>query len=199
MRAPFVPYYIKIPLIVTVKKQKNPIPHDYLDIRTILLTNMHICAILLITIINKIAERVKPLIDSPKQIRNTKQRRHMHELMQSTDAHPNALWLYEQMKPHFPNLSLSTVYRNLGILEQQGLIQRLTCCPSFDRYDADITDHSHFHCRECNGVIDIDAEDIEKYALARVDRGGHTFERCSVTFSGVCNLCAKSTNELKTN
>lgn len=124
-----------------------------------------------------------------KQIRNTKQRKYMLKLLQTTNRHPNALWLFERMQPKFPNLSLSTVYRNLGILEQQGSIQRITCCSSFDRYDADTREHSHFHCRVCNNVYDVDAMDIEKYALAQAKCSGHCFEKCTVTFTGVCEHC----------
>lgn len=131
------------------------------------------------------------MTEKAKQIRNTKQRMHMLELLQSTDSHPNALWLYERMQPKFPNLSLSTVYRNLGILEDQGLLQRITCCSEFDRYDAETRDHSHFHCRVCNNVFDVNADDIEKYALTRAKCDGHCFEQCSVTFTGVCKHCRK--------
>ena len=125
-----------------------------------------------------------------KQIRNTKQRTHMFELLKSTKSHPNAFWLFERMKPRFPSLSLSTVYRNLGILEEQGMIQRLTCCSAFDRYDANVSDHSHFYCRNCNNVYDVDAEDIEAYAMQNAARSGHRIERCRVTFCGVCSACS---------
>ena len=73
------------------------------------------------------------MIQDGVSIRNTKQRKHLLELLQSTKSHPNAFWLYEKMRPAFPHLSLSTVYRNLGILEDQGLIQRLSCGAAFDR------------------------------------------------------------------
>lgn len=125
------------------------------------------------------------------QKRNTKQRKCMLKLLQSTKSHPNAFWLYDRMKPEFPNLSLSTVYRNLGILEEEGLIQKLTCCSSFDRYDADISMHSHFYCRECNRLYDIDTNDIEKYALDNTVDSDHHVEGCNVTLYGVCKECCE--------
>ena len=33
--------------------------------------------------------------------------------LQETDVHPTADWVYAQLKPRYPNLSLGTVYRNL--------------------------------------------------------------------------------------
>ena len=62
-----------------------------------------------------------------KAIRNTEQRKKLLELLSSAKSHPNALWLYEMLTPEFPKLSLSTIYRNLGILEKQGLLLRIPC------------------------------------------------------------------------
>lgn len=124
-----------------------------------------------------------------KPLRNTKQRKYMLDLLRSTDTHPNAFWLFEKMKPGFPNLSLSTVYRNLSILESQGLLQRLSCGDTFDRYDGNIAMHSHFYCRECNSVYDLNAKALEDSALSSADAGGHKLEGCHITFYGVCKQC----------
>lgn len=128
------------------------------------------------------------LLDN-KPVRNTKQRKYMLEILRGTDSHPNAFWLYEEMKPTFPNLSLSTVYRNLSILENQGLIQRLSCGGTFDRYDGNVALHSHFYCRKCGKVYDLNAKTLEDNALGAVDACGHKLEGCHITFYGVCDQC----------
>jgi len=112
----------------------------------------------------------------------------MLELLRSTDSHPNAFWLFEKMKPAFPNLSLSTVYRNLGILENQGLVQRLSC-GDCDRYDGNVALHSHFYCRQCGKVFDLNAKALEDNALNAADACGHRLEGCHITFYGVCEHC----------
>ena len=38
----------------------------------------------------------------------------------STDTHPTAEWVYTQLKPDIPDLSLGTVYRNLGDVPARG-------------------------------------------------------------------------------
>ena len=63
----------------------------------------------------------------------------------STDTHPTAEWVYTQLKPDIPDLSLGTVYRNLAMFRREGIIgsagvvngppvelmRRVTCgCPS---------------------------------------------------------------------
>jgi len=126
---------------------------------------------------------------SKKPVRNTKQRKYMLELLHSTDTHPNAFWLFEKMKLVFQNLSLSTVYRNLGILESQGLLQRLSCGASFDRYDANVSLHSHFYCRHCHQVYDLNAKALEDNALDSANAGSHQLEGCQITFYGICDQC----------
>jgi Fe2+/Zn2+ uptake regulation proteins len=118
----------------------------------------------------------------------------MLELLQSTDAHPNAQWLYEKMKPEFPHLSFSTVYRNLGILEKERRLQRLTCGNTFDRYDGNAAPHSHFFCRRCGAVYDMDSGPVGQSALTGANRRPHKIEGCSVTFHGICENCLKANN-----
>ena len=115
----------------------------------------------------------------------------MLRLLKSTDAHPNAQWLYERMKPEFPRLSFSTVYRNLDILEKEGELQRLTCGNAFDRYDGNTAPHSHFFCRLCGEVYDVDFGSVEQSALEHAQRCAHKVEGCGVTYYGVCENCQK--------
>jgi Fur family peroxide stress response transcriptional regulator len=126
-----------------------------------------------------------------KTLRNTKQRQYLLDLLQSTQSHPNAFWLFDRMKPVFPHLSLSTVYRNLGVLEQQGQIQRITCSNDYDRYDANTNMHAHFYCRKCSRVYDIDTDRIEKKVLESVENCAHSLEGCHVTFYGICDKCTE--------
>jgi Fur family peroxide stress response transcriptional regulator len=129
------------------------------------------------------------VINTEKSVRNTKQRKHMLELLQSTKSHPNAFWLYEKMRPAFPNLSLSTVYRNLSILETQGMVQRVACGGTFERYDADVSMHSHFYCKKCGCVYDICTNEAEKKALESLHDNSHQLEGCHITYYGVCQSC----------
>lgn len=133
--------------------------------------------------------------DAP--VRNTRQRKYMLELLKSTDAHPSAQWLLKKMKPDFPHLSFSTVYRNLGVLEKEGALQRLTCGNTFDRYDGNTAPHSHFFCRKCGSVYDVDMGPVEKNALLGANRSPHNIEGCSVTFYGICENCRKANNILR--
>ncbi len=66
--------------------------------------------------------------------RQSKQRNRILELLRSTEIHPTADWLYNQLKSEFPKLSLGTVYRNLSILEGQSLVKKIHFGSTFDRF-----------------------------------------------------------------
>jgi len=41
-------------------------------------------------------------------------------VLRETKSHPSAEWIYAQLKPRHPDLSLGTVYRNLNLLADEG-------------------------------------------------------------------------------
>ena len=47
------------------------------------------------------------------------------DCMRHTTCHPTAEWVYQQLKPVFPDLSLGTVYRNLSVFKASGMIQSI--------------------------------------------------------------------------
>ena len=42
--------------------------------------------------------------------------------LKETTVHPSAEWIYAQLKPSIPDLSLGTVYRNLAAFKTEGVI-----------------------------------------------------------------------------
>ena len=110
------------------------------------------------------------------------------QCLRSTTCHPSAEWVYAQLKPHIPDLSLATVYRNLARFRSEGAVQVIGCVDGEDRYDGNTAPHGHFICRTCGAVIDlppipVDTPDLRPIGLA----AGY-----SVTFYGCCNECCRS-------
>ena len=60
-----------------------------------------------------------------KTIRHSKKRAVILTLLQSTDIHPSAEWIYQSLKSTQPNLSLGTVYRNLSFFQNQGMVKSI--------------------------------------------------------------------------
>lgn len=91
-----------------------------------------------------------------KQYRSSRQRERLLALLRSTDVHPTASWLYDRLKAEFPSLSLGTVYRNLAILIEQGLVRKIDAGSTFDRFEAKTTPHYHLICNKCGKIIDFE-------------------------------------------
>ncbi len=104
--------------------------------------------------------------------RRSRQRERILELLQATGAHPTADWLYGRLRREFPRLSMGTVYRNIGILIEQGRLSRIAFGSTFDRLDANLQPHYHFLCERCDAIIDLDLPvEAEHRRLARQGRG----------------------------
>lgn len=102
---------------------------------------------------------------SNTKTRMTKQRKAILEILKSTDVHPTADWIYEQVKKEIPNISLGTVYRNLNVLAENNEISILDYGSTYSRYDGNPQNHYHFKCLECEKIFDLEQPiftDIDK-------------------------------------
>ena len=125
--------------------------------------------------------------------RYSKKREAILTALRATESHPTAEWLYQQLKPEHPDLSLGTVYRNLTLFREQGLIRSVGVVDGHERFDANTHTHSHFVCDCCHAVIDIPAVS----AGAEIDRSvseayGVAVEHHDLTFFGTCADCMQN-------
>lgn len=123
--------------------------------------------------------------------RNTKQRQRIQELLQKTNTHPTADWIYNQIRKDFPRLSLGTVYRNLRILKQLGKVNELVYGSTYSRFDGKTEDHCHFICEECEWIEDIDLPDKDKLIGFAKKQTGFKIKRHRLEFFGLCERCRK--------
>ena len=79
--------------------------------------------------------------------------------LHGTTCHPTAEWVYQQLKPQFPDLSLGTVYRNLAAFKAEGVIDSVGVVNGLERYDGNTIPHAHIVCESCGALLD--AETIE--------------------------------------
>ena len=130
------------------------------------------------------------ITNKEQKYRKSHQRERILAVLCSTTSHPTADWIYDKLKDDLPRLSLGTVYRNLRILEEQGLLIKLPLGSSFDRYDGNIEQHYHIRCDKCGRVDDIDLPVREAIDEQAEKKSGY----CSVThridFTGICGDCS---------
>ncbi len=127
----------------------------------------------------------------PAKYKRSRQRERILEVLKETDSHPTANWIYDRLKPEFPDLSLGTVYRNLRILEQQGEIVHLDSGSTFDRFDARKGQHYHFICESCGKVTDLDMPQASNLDRIAEKTAGIKVKRHRIDFFGLCPDCAR--------
>jgi len=128
-------------------------------------------------------------LSSQPGLRMTQQHRVILEEVRTADSHPAADELYERVRSRLPRLSLGTVYRNLELLCQQGLVQKIELAGSQRRFDGNVQAHYHIRCVRCGLVEDLPIQPpdgLEDAARAATDYEvtGHRLK-----FFGICPEC----------
>ena len=114
------------------------------------------------------------------------------ECLRSTDTHPSADMVFSHLKQDYPDLSLGTVYRNLSMFKNQGVIASLGTVNGIERFDGNTEPHVHFICTCCSAVIDLPELQVPEDLYASVnDQTGGEVDACQLTFTGVCRECLK--------
>lgn len=115
--------------------------------------------------------------------RLTKQKSAILNYLRSTKTHPDAEAVYEALRTENPNISLSTVYRNLSLMSEEGTILKLATGGKSDHFDGDTSPHQHFICNCCGKIIDV---------MCEIDLKDKNFGEISsycVYFYGLCKEC----------
>ena len=111
--------------------------------------------------------------------------------LKETKEHPSAEMVYARLKPDFPDLSLGTVYRNLSMFKQQGVIASLGTVSGVERFDGNVKPHVHFVCTGCGTVTDLHGMQIpEELNAAAAREADAAVDQCHLTFHGRCRTCA---------
>ena len=110
--------------------------------------------------------------------------------LRQTTEHTSADWVYAKLKPEIPDLALGTVYRNLTLFKDQGLIASLGTVGGVERFDGNVTPHVHFICTACHRVTDLSQIQVPEELNASASRAsGGQVESCQLTFRGRCAGC----------
>lgn len=145
-----------------------------------------VTAMLMIIIIVIKLERLVAMAGIKKYSRK---REAVLDVLRGTTSHPTADWIYEKVKKEIPEISLGTVYRNLAVFKEEGLIISVGVVDGQERFDADISEHTHFVCTSCGDVIDISSvlDPTLNETIARDNDVDIDFRQ--LNFYGKCGNC----------
>ena len=123
--------------------------------------------------------------------RMTRQRKMILAAVNALGCHPTADQVYDVVRRDLPRISLSTVYRNLGILADEGCIGSVGGRSGETHYDHNTHRHFHAQCTACGKVVDIPMRSVSQAELNVGAIEGFTIEDIIVTATGVCSRCAQ--------
>ncbi|MDD5038201.1 MAG: transcriptional repressor [Dehalococcoidales bacterium] len=120
----------------------------------------------------------------------TSQRSLLLELIRQAEGHLDADELHRRAKEKEPRLSLATVYRNLKLFKELGLIAESNLGETHSHYEIKGTaEHHHLVCLSCGQVIEFDSSLIAK-AVARMQREkGFDITSVQLKLEGYCRKC----------
>lgn len=113
--------------------------------------------------------------------------------LRGTDSHPSAEMLHGMLQAEHPDISLATVYRNLALFKQQGIIQSIGTVGGIERFDANTMPHVHFVCDSCSAVIDLPQIPVPEQLRVKVEAAtGGRMTDCHLSFTGKCQSCCQA-------
>ena len=113
-----------------------------------------------------------------------------------SEGHLRADEIFALVREKIPNISVGTVYRNLGILYGEGRIHKITVPNCGDVYDKTAFPHGHLICGKCLKVYDMpwsEADEIEN-SISRMKQMGHEIVSYNFTAEIVCERCKQEHN-----
>lgn len=126
-----------------------------------------------------------------KKIRPSFQRLKVLEYLIKNPCHPTVDQIYKDLQGEIPTLSKTTIYNNLDLFHEAGLVKVLTIEDNETRYDIITKNHGHFKCEKC-GVISNFTVDID--SLTPEELTGFRVRDKNVYFKGICRECLSNIN-----
>lgn len=129
------------------------------------------------------------LLKSAK-LKSTIQRVSILEIIDN-DGHSSIDDIYAVTKDLMPSLSLATIYKNILLLLEKGILEEVAISGSKSKYEIKKSDHIHLICQTCGSVEDkhLDKK-IEESIDICVDDDLFRVSKSQINLYGLCKKCS---------
>lgn len=106
------------------------------------------------------------------------------------NGHMDVDEMYENIREFYSSISLATVYKNLGVLCEAGILREVKAPSQKQKYELSCDKHIHASCEKCGKLQDIviDTSALESAISAK---SGFVVYDTSAVFIGICPECLK--------
>jgi Fur family ferric uptake transcriptional regulator len=125
------------------------------------------------------------------------------EILSSVDKHLSAEDIFLLLHENHPGIGLTTVYRTLELLVQNGIVEKFEFGQERARYEltekyGEKRHHHHLICRKCQSITDYsDFQNDELLYIRKAEKGiskkyDFSIDSHVISFYGVCDRCRGS-------
>jgi Fur family peroxide stress response transcriptional regulator len=119
----------------------------------------------------------------------THQRQVVYEAVVSSHGHYSPEDIYAAVRRSIPSISLATVYNNLRLFIECGLLREVTPHASTLRVDGNPEPHHHLVCSRCKDVQDIVGDFVDFKRIAGQIPKGFDLTQPQIEVFGLCRRC----------
>jgi Fur family transcriptional regulator, peroxide stress response regulator len=130
-------------------------------------------------------------------VRITPQRHAILEFLIQSMIHPTADDIYKALESKFPNMSVATVYNNLRVFREAGLVKELTYGDSSSRFDFVTNDHYHIICDSCGKIVDFHYPGLDEVEHLASHVTGFKVNSHRMEINGICPDCVTQATKVQ--
>ena len=110
--------------------------------------------------------------------------------LRQSKAHLSAEDVYHSLQQEHSDISLASVYRNIKLFKDEGLIISLGTVNGVERLDGRVDPHVHFACSVCGAVVDVPDVDVpDSVPQATEECLGCRVDDTRLVLTGICKKC----------
>ncbi len=122
-------------------------------------------------------------------VKVTHQRLEIFRELASTEEHPDVETVHRRVRERIPTISPDTVYRNLKMLVEHGLVSVVGMSHERLRFDANMGPHHHFVCVRCGLIRDFRSPHLENVEFPEEAEALGEPVSLHLEVKGVCAQC----------
>ncbi|MDQ0184565.1 Fur family transcriptional regulator [Cytobacillus sp. FSL R5-0569] len=129
-------------------------------------------------------ESLIPLLKE-KNLRVTPQRIQILTTLIDMNGHPTA----EDIQKRIPIISLATIYNNLKLFVELGIINELPYGNGLSRFEFSQSNHYHVICESCGKIADINYPELTEIEEMVANLTGFSVNKHNMEVYGKCQEC----------
>ena len=123
-----------------------------------------------------------------EEFRITPQRIQIYNYLSKVNHHPTADEIIRALKKIFPTISGGTIYNNLKVFKNVGLIKEIVI-KNVTRFELNTHFHYHIICKDCGEIQDLNYPVFEEVRDFAKQHTGFNICSHTIEFQGQCQAC----------